>query len=74
MSGCPNASRRPAVTAPPGAPNVVIILLDDAGYGQTSTFGGLVPTPTLEPPGDERPSVHALSCHGALLAVGARRC
>ena len=39
---------RPAVTAPPGAPNVVIILLDDAGYGQTSTFGGLVPTPTLD--------------------------
>jgi arylsulfatase A-like enzyme len=39
---------RPPVTAPPGAPNVVIVLLDDAGYGQTSTFGGLVPTPTLD--------------------------
>jgi arylsulfatase A-like enzyme len=39
---------RPAVTAPPGAPNVVLILLDDAGYGQTTTFGGLVPTPTLD--------------------------
>ena len=33
--------------APTGAPNVLVVLLDDAGYGQTSTFGGLVPTPTL---------------------------
>lgn len=31
-----------------GAPNVLVILLDDAGYGQTSTFGGLIPTPTLD--------------------------
>jgi len=29
-------------------PNVLIILLDDAGYGQTATFGGLIPTPTLD--------------------------
>ena len=27
---------------------MLIILLDDAGYGQTSTFGGLIPTPTLD--------------------------
>jgi arylsulfatase A-like enzyme len=31
----------------PGAPNVLIILLDDVGFGQTSTFGGEVRTPTL---------------------------
>src|SRR5262245_7467917 len=37
-----------AVQAPKGAPNVLIILLDDVGFGQTSTFGGPVPTPTLE--------------------------
>ena len=30
------------------APNVLIILLDDVGFGQTSTFGGPVQTPTLE--------------------------
>jgi arylsulfatase A-like enzyme len=39
----------PSTTAqatPP--PNVLIILLDDAGYGQTSTFGGLIPTLTLD--------------------------
>lgn len=30
------------------APNVLVILLDDVGFGQTSTFGGPVATPTLE--------------------------
>jgi arylsulfatase A-like enzyme len=34
--------------APPGAPNVLIILIDDAGYGQWGTFGGQVPTPNLD--------------------------
>ena len=39
----------PPVPAPPaGAPNVVIIVLDDVGFGQTSTFGGPVPTPNLD--------------------------
>jgi arylsulfatase len=39
----------PPLPAPPaGAPNVVIILLDDVGFGQTSTFGGPVPTPNLD--------------------------
>jgi len=36
------------VEAPSGAPNVLIILLDDVGYGQASTYGGLIPTPTLD--------------------------
>ena len=34
--------------APQGAPNVVIVLLDDVGFGAASTFGGPVETPTLE--------------------------
>src|SRR5258707_12700284 len=34
--------------APQGAPNVLIILLDDVGVGMTSTSGGPVPTPTLD--------------------------
>lgn len=34
--------------APEGAPNVVVILLDDVGFGQPSTFGGPVPTPQLD--------------------------
>ncbi len=36
------------VQAPEGAPNVIVILLDDVGFGQTSTFGGLIPTPKLD--------------------------
>src|SRR5262245_49369549 len=35
-------------TAPTGAPNVLLVLLDDVGFGQTSTFGGPVNTPTLQ--------------------------
>ncbi len=34
-------------TAPAGAPNVVIILLDDVGFAASSAFGGPVRTPTL---------------------------
>jgi hypothetical protein len=34
--------------APEGAPNVVIVLLDDVGFGAASTFGGLVPTPHID--------------------------
>ena len=30
------------------APNVIVILLDDAGFGMTSTFGGSIPTPNLD--------------------------
>ena len=31
----------------PDAPNVLIILLDDVGFGQASVFGGEINTPTL---------------------------
>lgn len=36
------------VKAPAGAPNVVLVLLDDFGFGQSSPFGGAVNMPTLE--------------------------
>ncbi len=36
------------VEAPAEAPNVVIILIDDLGFGGTGTFGGPIATPTLE--------------------------
>ncbi len=36
------------VEAPAGAPNILIILLDDVGFGMCSTFGGPVPTPHLD--------------------------
>src|SRR6266702_693290 len=38
----------PPLRAPVGAPNVLVVLLDDEGYGQSGTFGGLIPTPTLD--------------------------
>jgi hypothetical protein len=40
-------------TAPAGAPNVLLVLLDDVGFGQTSTFGGFANTPTLQRLSDE---------------------
>jgi len=36
------------VRAPEGAPNVLLILTDDVGFGAASTFGGAVPTPNLD--------------------------
>lgn len=36
------------VQAPKDAPNVLLIILDDVGFGQSGTFGGPVPTPTLD--------------------------
>jgi arylsulfatase A-like enzyme len=36
------------VKAPQGAPNVVIVLIDDIGFGGPSTFGGPLQTPTLD--------------------------
>jgi arylsulfatase len=36
------------IPAPKGAPNVVLILLDDLGFGQPGTFGGPIPTPNLD--------------------------
>jgi arylsulfatase A-like enzyme len=35
------------VKAPKDAPNVIYIIIDDAGYGSSSAFGGLVETPVL---------------------------
>lgn len=34
--------------APEGSPNVLIVVLDDVGYGQLSCFGGLVETPSID--------------------------
>src|SRR6516225_5187896 len=38
----------PQTKAPAGSPNVVWIILDDVGFGATSTFGGVIRTPTLD--------------------------
>jgi arylsulfatase A-like enzyme len=38
----------PKVVPPDGAPNVLLIMTDDAGYGVPGTFGGVIPTPALD--------------------------
>ncbi|MBY0400176.1 arylsulfatase, partial [Myxococcota bacterium] len=42
------ASFTPPVTAPAGAPNVLVVLTDDVGFAAASTFGGPIPTPNLD--------------------------
>jgi arylsulfatase len=38
----------PRVVPPKDAPNVLLIMTDDSGYGVPSTFGGVIPTPALD--------------------------
>src|SRR5664279_1156420 len=39
----------PARLVPPkGAPNILLIMTDDQGYGVSGTFGGVIPTPALD--------------------------
>ena len=38
----------PRVVPPKGAPNVLYIMTDDAGFGVPSTFGGVIPTPNMD--------------------------
>src|SRR5215470_15252372 len=43
----PDWSMIPGPKAPDGAPNVLIVLIDDAGFGNPDTFGGPIATPNL---------------------------
>jgi arylsulfatase A-like enzyme len=38
----------PRIVPPRGAPNVLLIMTDDQGYGVSSTFGGVIPTPSVD--------------------------
>ena len=59
------AARR---AAPKGAPNVLLIMTDDDGFGAPGTFGGVIPTPALESHREERAALHEFPLHVALLA------
>ena len=50
-----NAEKPPRfeVTPPEGAPNVVIVLIDDIGFGAVTSFGGRIHTPTFDRLADE---------------------
>jgi len=38
----------PKVVPPAKAPNILLIMTDDSGFGVPSTFGGVIPTPTMD--------------------------
>ncbi|MGB8804208.1 MAG: hypothetical protein WCC93_04720, partial [Chthoniobacterales bacterium] len=38
----------PRVVPSKGAPNVLLIMTDDQGYGVSGTFGGVIPTPAMD--------------------------
>ena len=38
----------PRIVPPSKAPNILLIMTDDSGFGVPSTFGGVIPTPTME--------------------------
>jgi Sulfatase len=37
-----------AALASMGAPNILLIMTDDQGYGVSGTFGGIIPTPAMD--------------------------
>jgi arylsulfatase A-like enzyme len=39
---------QPRIVPPKDAPNVLLIMTDDSGFGVPSTFGGVIPTPALD--------------------------
>ena len=59
---------------PEGAPNVLIVLLDDVGFGASSAFGGPCATPNAERLAAGRSEVQPLPHDGAVRADRARRC
>ncbi len=38
----------PTIVPPKDAPNILLIITDDSGFGVPSTFGGVIPTPTMD--------------------------
>ena len=58
----------PRVVPPKGAPNVLLIMTDDQGYGVSGTFGGVIPTPALDRDREDRAALHAVPLHRAVLA------
>ena len=58
----------PQIVPPKGAPNILLIMTDDAGYGVSGTFGGVIPTPHYGPYRADGPTLHPVPFHRALLA------
>ena len=62
----------PPDQAPPGAPNILLVLLDDVGFGWLSTFGGHDREPHAGAVGAERAALRRVPHHRALLADARR--
>ena len=58
----------PLPSAPDGAPNVVVVLLDDVGYAQFGCYGSTIATPTFDRLAAQRPALLELPHDGAVLA------
>ena len=58
----------PRIVPPKGAPNVLLIMTDDQGYGVPGTFGGVIPTPNLDRIAKAGLRYTAVPLHCALLA------
>ena len=58
----------PRVVPPKGAPNVLLIMTDDCGFGSPSTFGGVIPTPALDRIANDGPALHQFPFDLAVLA------
>ena len=57
-----------------GAPNVLLVLIDDAGFGNPSTFGGPIQTPNYTRIAGAGSEVQPVPRHGPVLARPAPRC
>jgi hypothetical protein len=58
----------PRVVPPKGAPNILLIMTDDQGYGISGTFGGVIPTPALGSGRQSRLALYPIPLHGVVLA------
>jgi hypothetical protein len=56
----------PRVVPPKGAPNILLIMTDDQGYGVSGTFGGVIPTLKHLPPTRRTPTMR--------LGASSRKC
>ena len=73
LEGSGPTGTRPGIRPPEGAPNVLLVLIDDAGFGNPSTLGGPINTPTYTRMADEGLRYSPLPCHRGLLAHAGRR-
>ena len=62
----------PRIVPPKSAPNVLLIITDDAGFGVPSTFGGVIPTPTMDRIAKRGSALQPHLLHRAVLADARR--